>query len=265
MTTLACTRRGSGEPLVLLHALGSSRRSWDAVLPALAEHFDVIAVDLPGFGESPPLRSGIEPHPQNLARGVAELLEEQGVTVPHVVGNSLGGWIALELAGLAPVRSVTLLSPAGLWTRTPLYCRVSLELTRWAAEHASRPLSWLVRSRVGRWLVFRQTHGRPARLSVPEAVDAIRSLGTSVGFKEAFAATLHRGYLAGPPINAPVTVAFGSRDLLLPRRSARRLGELPPDHRVVSLPGCGHLPMTDDPEAVVRVIVESAARHRIAA
>ena len=69
MTSLAYRRSGSGEPMVLLHLLGSSRQAWDPVAPALARHFDVIAVDLPGFGESAPLPG--EPSPAALAAAAA--------------------------------------------------------------------------------------------------------------------------------------------------------------------------------------------------
>ena len=136
MPTLTYTRIGSGRPLVLLHALGLSRSAWDPVVPALSQHFDVIAVDLPGFGASAPLPAHVEPTPAALAEAVAALLAELGVTTAHVAGNSLGGWVALELAALRPVASLTLLAPAGLWRdQTPLYCRASLRATRWLAHH----------------------------------------------------------------------------------------------------------------------------------
>jgi pimeloyl-ACP methyl ester carboxylesterase len=115
MTSLACTRSGAGAPLVLLHGLGSSRQAWNPVIPALAARFDVIAVDLPGFGDSNPVAARTEPTPAVLAAAVAGLLDELGVTAPHLAGNSLGGWVALELAATRPAASLTLLSPAGLW------------------------------------------------------------------------------------------------------------------------------------------------------
>ena len=91
MTRLAFTRRGAGAPLVLLHGLGSSRRAWDPVVPALAERFDVLAVDLPGFGDSKPFPPQLEPLPAALAAAVDGLLENVGTEAPHLVGNSLGG------------------------------------------------------------------------------------------------------------------------------------------------------------------------------
>ena len=259
MTALAHTRTGAGAPLVLLHGIGSSRRAWDPVIPALAGHFDVIAVDLPGFGDSGPLPPEVEPRPAALAAAVAGLLDDLGITAPHVAGNSLGGWVALELAGLRPVASLALLSPAGLWRgNVPLYDLASLRASRWFTRHAAGLLSRLVSYRLGRALILGQTHGRPFRMSPGYARTAVRALGTSRGFDATLKATI-RGYRSGPPIGAPVTVAFGSRDLLLRRRS-RHLDELPPGTRLGSLPRCGHVPMADDPAAVAAFITAASAR-----
>jgi pimeloyl-ACP methyl ester carboxylesterase len=258
MSPLAITRSGTGAPLVLLHGLGASRRSFDAVLPALAARFDVIAVDLPGFGESAPVPGPGEVPPAVLAQHVADLLDDLGVSTPHVVGNSLGGWVALELASRRPVASLTLLSPAGLWPRnTPLYDRISLGASRWLARHATGLLCRLVAARLGRALVLGQTHGHPMRLSTEYARAAVTELGRCPGFEAALAGTAKRHFVATGPITAPVTVAFGSRDVLL-LRGSRRLGQLPPQTRTETLPGCGHLPMADDPAAVAALITRTA-------
>jgi pimeloyl-ACP methyl ester carboxylesterase len=260
MSPLAFTSSGTGAPLVLLHALGVSRRSWDSVLPALAARFDVIAVDLQGFGDSAPLPGPGEVPPAVLAQSVADLLDDLGISTPHLVGNSLGGWVALELASLRPVASVTLLSPAGLWPRdTPLYDRISLRASRWLARHATGLLCRLVASRLGRPLVLGQTHGHPMRLSTEYARAAVTELGRCPGFDAALAGTAKRHFVATGPITAPVTVAFGSRDLLL-RRGSRRLDQLPPQTRTEALPGCGHLPIADDPAAVAALIVRGATQ-----
>jgi pimeloyl-ACP methyl ester carboxylesterase len=267
MTALAHSRTGFGAPLVLLHALGLSRASWAPVVPALAEHFDVLAVDLPGLGDSPPLAG--EPSPTALAAAVAAFLDEQGLdeqglAVPHVVGNSLGGWVAMELAALRPLASVTLLSPAGMWPgNTPLYCRVSLRATRWFSVHAGGLVSRALATRIGRVAVLGQTHARPGRMSPEQANTALHDMASAPGFDAAFAATLHRHYAAGDPFSAPVTVAFGDRDRLLLRRSWRRLDELPPDRHVASLPGCGHIPMADDPAAVTALVLAATGRRRM--
>jgi len=261
MTSLACTRSGAGAPLVLLHGLGSSRQAWNPVIPALAARFDVIAVDLPGFGDSSPVPAPTQPTPAALAAAVAGLLDELGVTAPHLTGNSLGGWVALELAATRPVASLTLLSPAGLWRDgAPGYPRASLRATRWLARHASRPLCRLVSYPVGRALVLGQTHGRPMRLTAGYAQAAIDALGGCPGFDATFTAMAPRRYLATTPITAPVTVAFGSRDRLLLRHQSRCPFQLPPGTRREALPGCGHVPMADNPRAVTALITRSARR-----
>jgi pimeloyl-ACP methyl ester carboxylesterase len=260
---LAFTRCGTGPPLVLLHGIGSSRQAWGPVVDALAERFDVLAIDLPGFGESAPLPADVEPLPAVIAASVAAFLDSQGVKAPHVAGNSLGGWVALELAAVRPLRSLTLLSPAGLWRdRTPLYNRISLRTTRWLAKHFTGLACRLVRYRAGRIVILGQTHGQPSRMSPAYARGAVRAMGTCPGFEATMKATEPRCYRAGPPIDAPVTVAFGSRDRLLRPRESRHLGELPPGTRVERLPGCGHVPMADDPGAVTALIVAGADRAR---
>ena len=261
--TLVFTRRGAGPPLLLLHGIGSARQAWDPVVDALAGRFDVLAPDLPGFGGSPSLPAGVEPVPAALAASVAAFLDAEGVAAPHVAGNSLGGWVALELAAIRPPASLTLLSPAGLWRgATPLYNRVSLRATRRLARYFTGLATRLVRYRAARVVILGQTHGRPSRISPEYARAAVRAMGTCPGFEATMRATEPRRYRAGPPIAAPVTVAFGTRDRLLLPHQSRHLGELPPHTRVESLPGCGHVPMADDPAAVAALITGTAGRAR---
>src|ERR1700759_2752885 len=112
--TLVQDRTGDGPPLVLLHPLGADRHVWDPRVPLRAERRELIAIDLPGFGESPAL-TGQVPTPRALAAAVAEHLVATGIQRPHVAGNSLGGWVALELGLMGAARSVTGIAPAGLW------------------------------------------------------------------------------------------------------------------------------------------------------
>jgi pimeloyl-ACP methyl ester carboxylesterase len=234
------------------------------VIPALAEHFDVLAIDLPGFGESQPVPAAGGAHPADLAASVAGLLDDLGITDPHVVGNSLGGWVALEFAHRRAVASLTLLSPAGLWrSRTPLYCRVSLRMTRWLAEHTAGLIGRLVDFRLGRILVLGQTHGRPTRTTPDDARASVHAMGTCPGFDATLRATATCCYRSRSPVDAPVTVAFGSRDLLLLRHQSRHLDELPAHTHQATLPGCGHVPMADDPRGVTALITASTARGRL--
>ncbi|WP_461030583.1 alpha/beta fold hydrolase, partial [Streptomyces sparsus] len=114
--SVAYERRGSGEPLVLLHGIGHHRQAWEPVMDALAASHEVIALDLPGFGQSPALPDGGPYGAEALASVLADVFVELDLDRPHVVGNSLGGLIALHLGRAGLARSVTAFSPAGFWT-----------------------------------------------------------------------------------------------------------------------------------------------------
>ncbi len=100
---LAHERTGSGRPLVLVHGITESRRTWDPLVPALAEHYDVLLVDLRGHGESP---HGDAYDPISLATDVAETVDAAGMIAPLVVGHSLGGIVASAYAAVARPRAV---------------------------------------------------------------------------------------------------------------------------------------------------------------
>src|ERR1700760_2329735 len=108
--TIVYDRTGDAPPLVLAHPLGADRRVWDPVLPLLSVAHEVITVDLPGFGESPPLRD-VTPTPRALAAVVEASLADLGIGRAHVVGNSLGGWVALELGRAGVADRVTAIAP----------------------------------------------------------------------------------------------------------------------------------------------------------
>nr|BFE86082.1 hypothetical protein GCM10020093_086830 [Planobispora longispora] len=128
---LAFERRGAGPPLVLLHGIGHHWQGWLPVLDRLAAERDVIAVDFPGFGVSPPLPAGTPYTAETLADAVESFCTMLGLREPHVAGNSLGGYVALELASRGVVRTACALSPAGFWTRGELvYAQSVLRATR---------------------------------------------------------------------------------------------------------------------------------------
>jgi pimeloyl-ACP methyl ester carboxylesterase len=256
---LAFDRTGSGEPLILLHGQGFSRRSWNPIVTPLAAHRDVITIDLPGHGESPrqPRRAGNAPH--DLAIAVAELLDELGVTTADVAGNSSGGWVALELGRLGRARTVTALAPAGLWRRgAPLHIRLGMRQARLNARIVRRLFPQAPRSRAGRALATAQVAGHPFRMPYQPVHDAVHAMGTASGYRETLRALEKTRFTDGAAITVPVTVAFGTRDRVLLPGIARRRGQLPDQTRWVRLRGCGHLPWLDDPDAVVDLLLRAA-------
>lgn len=256
---LTYDRRGDGEPLVLVHGIGSRWQVWEPVLDALATRHDVIALDLPGFGASRPLPPGVEPDVPGLASAVESFCAALGLERPHVAGNSMGGAIALELARRGTVRSATAVSPAGFWTAGErVFAQRSLRLARELARRGRPALPALVRTPVGRTLLFGQTFAKPWRLTPQEAIDTVDAfVGAS-----AFDAAMDRftGYRAPTEHDGvPVTVAWGDKDRLLLYRQAARARRRMPRARHVTLPGCGHAPFHDDPELVASVLLAGAA------
>src|SRR3954452_15059287 len=106
---------GSGPPLILLHGIGMSHTAWSAVTPYLCSARRVVAFDIAGFGETPPLPGGAPPTIRHLVDALEVCLDGMGLTVPvDIVGNSLGGTMALEAARRGLARTVVAISPAGL-------------------------------------------------------------------------------------------------------------------------------------------------------
>jgi pimeloyl-ACP methyl ester carboxylesterase len=237
-----------------VHGIGGTRRIWDPVVAPLASEFEVIAVDLPGFGESAPLEDGATPDPVTLARALRDFLDASAIATAHLAGSSLGAWIALELARLGRARSVTSLCAAGFWPRPLL---ADGELPRKPGRAVARALlpvmGPLLRTRRGRRVVLGLTMAHPERVTHAEALDIVRAYAAAPGYPATNLA-MRRSHFAGADgIDVPVTLAWGEHDRLVrPPRVP------PPGWRTVLMPGCGHLAMWDDPELVVRVIRATA-------
>lgn len=256
---LAYERLGSGPPLVLLHGIGHRRQAWSAVLNRLAPHRDLIVADLPGHGESPPLDTARRSVPRALLEQTTGLLDELGLQRPHLAGSSLGGLIALELAVGGRAASVTALSPAGFWTTDrELRYAVAMSEIMEVAGRLIRPFGpALARTTAGRALIYAAVVAKPSRVSPEQARgDMSAFLDASGTVREILAAAVP--FTGTVPLDVPVTIAWGIRDHLLPPRQAARAKALLPQARVIPLPGCGHVPMTDDPDLVATVLLQGS-------
>ena len=247
---------GPRPPLVLIHGLGGSRTIWEPVLGRLEAEREVIALDMPGFGAEPPLSAEVDATAANLARALRDRhLGEPGLERPHVAGNSLGGWVALEMGRLGWAASVTALSPAGLWR----------------GAIGERPMLGREWARRLRPLVALGLHAKPLReralgtfAAHPERVPALAGRELVLGWidaegYEAANRAMRRDVFdpSGYPEDVPVTIAWGEQDeLVAPPRPERR----PAGARYVVIPGVGHTPTWDDPELVARVLLEGSAR-----
>ena len=244
-------------PLLLIHGLGASKSVWDPVVPLLAREREVIALDLPGFGAAPSLPPTVEPTALALAEALREELDARGIPRPHVAGNSLGAWVGLELGRIGAARSVTCLSPAGLW-RGPI------------GPSESRTREWARRLRPVVGLALRIPPLRRRALTTfsahPDRVPAAAGRKLVVdwidadGYEGANKAMREHVFdPAGypPASEVPVTIAWAERDKLVgPPKPERR----PAGARFLVMPDVGHTPMWDDPELVAGVLLDGSGR-----
>ena len=252
-------RTGEGEPLLLLHGTGGSRRHWRPVIDGLAARHDVIAVDLPGHGDSEAPPDDADHSPVGYAARLAGFLDDLGLDSVHVAGDSVGAWTALELAKLGRARSVTAIAPAGLWERRdPWRCVVKLWAT-YRLGRITRPLTdRALKSEAGRTRLLRGTVAKPLNLTEEEARDLIETYNSTSTFTTHLSHTRRGRFQGGEAIAVPVTVAWGDEEKLIPG-SARRDDELPAHTKTVTLAGCGHVPFWDDPDEVIRTILATTA------
>jgi pimeloyl-ACP methyl ester carboxylesterase len=240
---------GPRDALLLLHGLGGSSAVWDPVIERLSAERAVLALDLPGFGSAPSLAPEVEPTAANLAAAVHEACKARGVERPHVAGNSLGGWVALEMGRAGWATSVTALSPAGLW-RAPIGPR-RLDSRLWARR--LRPLvSLLLHTRRIREAMLATFAARPERIPAQVGRELVLGWIDASGYEGANRAMrTHVFEPAGYP-DIPVTLAWGELDrLVAPPRPERR----PEGARYLELPGVGHTPTWDDPELVAETLL----------
>ena len=224
----------------------------------LERHHDVVAIDLPGFGQSPP-QDGEFPTPARLADAVAATIEDLGLVRPAVVGNSLGGWVALELARRrGRVSCAVAIAPSGLETPPERAYVIALnELMRTRARMSvpfARPLA---ASAVARTVLLGGLRARPWRVAPQVAASELRDFGCSPAFQAALRASVGTRVPTGlSEIRVPVRILFGTLDTMLGAMTAPRFAAAIPGADLFPLPHAGHVPMDDVPDLLARAILE---------
>lgn len=257
---LAFERHGSGEPLVLVHGVTHRRQAWYPVLDQLAEHREVILVDLPGHGESDPFCTDGLTVDQALRRDFRQFLADEQLDRPHVAGNSLGGRVALEAGAAGDARSVTALSPAGFW-RTDhefAYTRRFFTSAARLQEVLGKRGEQVARTRAGRKLMYGTLMAHPRRVPVDHAIGDFRAFNYA---RPALGAILAAAtpFTESIPADVPVTIAWAARDLVLPNWQAKVAREMLPHAEHIAMAGVGHVPMFDDPETVAAILLRGSA------
>jgi pimeloyl-ACP methyl ester carboxylesterase len=256
-------RGGSGPPLVLLHGFTDTWRSWELVLPALERRHDVLALTLAGHAGGPPIEG--ELGPDTLADAVERGLDAAGFETAHVAGNSLGGWVALQLAARGRARGVVAFAPAGGWAAGDESYLELLQLqsqlqrgARLAAPHADALLATPEgRRRVTEFTAVNYEH-------IPADLLAHQLLG--VASCHGAQAMIERARREGWPLDAaaidcPVRIVWGTDDRLLrwPSAAARYRERLLPHADWVVLEGVGHCPQLDVPTEAAQLVLDFTA------
>ena len=259
---------GSGPPLLLLHGQEQSATSWRWVLPVLARTHRVLALSLPGHGDSDPAVAGYAPG-RDLAPLVADFLDTLGVGSAHVVGNSVGGAVALRLALANParIRTLTLVDSAGLGRDVhPLLALDTLPIIGELAIMISRvPGGDVGRTSMSTAMLFAQ----PSRVP-KEFFDEQHALGRRPGQLEASTAMARALFDARqrevlldrlPTLTMPTLVVWGGCDYVLPASQAQAAVDRVPHGRLALLADCGHLPHVECPDRFATILSEWLAEH----
>jgi pimeloyl-ACP methyl ester carboxylesterase len=251
------TRNGTGKPLLLVHGLGSSARTWDLIVPALAAQREVIAVDLPGFGETPPLAGPVTV--ATLTDAVEDFISRSGLGDVDVAGSSMGARMVLELARRGHPGSVVALDPGGFWDDVQVKVFGATVKASIALVRSIQPvLPALTRSAAGRTALLAQFSAHPWWLPPELVLTELRGFKSSASVYEALADLVHGPRQAGSPagsLKGTVVIGWGRQDLVTLPSEASRAARLFPDATLHWFDRCGHFPHWDQPDQASELIL----------
>lgn len=256
------TRDGQGRPLVLVHGLGSDSGSWGPVRDRLAAEREVIAVDLPGHGDTPPLEVNTI---ATFADALEAFLADAELTGADLVGSSVGARLVLELARRGHDGAVVALDPGGFWGDAGArFIGWTLGASVRAVRALDRFLPTLTANPVTRSALLVQLSARPWRLRQELALTELRKFAGTPVFTEVLHDLVHGPRQGGMPAGTatkPIVIAWGRWDRVTPRRrQAERARTAFPDADFHLFRHSGHFPLWDVPAETAELILSSTQR-----
>jgi pimeloyl-ACP methyl ester carboxylesterase len=258
------SRAGSGSPLVCVHGFTDTWRSWELVLPALQREHDVLAVTLAGHAGGPPLDGAIGD--ATLADAVEREMDAAGFHQAHLVGNSLGGYVALQLAARGRARSVVALAPAGGWAvgdESYKYTLVHFEQTQELVKAAVPNVEQIVASSSGRRSATQFITSNYEHIPAELIAHQIVGVANCAAVGPLIELAKRDGWeIQAERITCPVRVVWGTDDKILPWPSSaeRFRHEWLADADWVELDGIGHCPQLDVPVEAGQLILGFTSR-----
>ncbi|OZC75031.1 alpha/beta hydrolase [Rhodococcus sp. 06-418-5] len=257
------SRTGSGKPLILVHGLGSSHRNWDPIVPALAAHREVIALDLPGFGQTPPLS---EVSIETLTDALREYLDDEGLSDADLVGSSMGARMVVELGRRGHRGSMVALDPGGFWNDRQVKIFGATITASLALMKNVQPLvPFLAGNPVTRTAALAQFSAAPWKLPSGLVERELKgfSTKTSPSLDAARKALINGPKQIGAPkgtLQGSLLIGWGRQDKVTLPSQAKVALERFPDATLHWFEKCGHFPHWDQPTETARVILRATGR-----
>lgn len=252
-------RQGSGKPLLLVHGLGSSLHNWKPVMPALSAQREVIAVDLPGFGQSPPLTGAVTI--DSLTAAVEDFVRTEGLGDVDIVGSSMGARMVVEMARRGHAGTVVALDPGGFWNdRQARIFGATIRASVGLIRRIQPALPLLTAHPVGRTALLAQYSAHPWALPPDLVLTELRGFRTSTGLDETLDSLANGPRQAGAPAGAlrgKLVIGWGRQDKVTFPSQAARAMELFPDATLHWFDRCGHFPHWDQPAQAADLILAS--------
>ncbi|MEU0394260.1 alpha/beta hydrolase [Streptomyces sp. NPDC006208] len=264
-------------PALYVHGLGGSSQNWSALMLQLEDVLDGEAIDLPGFGDSPPPDDGnysVTGH----ARAVIRFLDARGRGSVHLLANSMGGAVCTRVAAVRPdlVRTLTLVAPAlpELRVQRSAVPTALLALPGVALLFSRLTENWSAEARTRG--VMELCYGDPSRVTEEGLRNAVAEMERRMGlpyFWDAMARSArgivdaytlggqHGLWRQAERVLAPTLLVYGRRDQLVSYRMARKAAAAFRDSRLLTLPDAGHVAMMEYPEAVAQAVRELLDEH----